>query len=79
MLRYKEMCDRVILENGGTMFILECYKNQKMCNNVIDDYPHAFEFLPDYFQTQKMCNKAVDTYHAAMQFVPECYKTQESC
>ena len=61
------------------MFILECYKNQKMCNNVVDNYPHAFEFLPDYFLTQKICNKAVDTYHAAMQFIPECYKTQEMC
>ena len=58
MLRYKEMCDRVILENGGTLtFILECYKNQKMCNNVVDNYP------------QEMCDKAVDDF-LPLKFVP---------
>ena len=29
----QEMCDKIILENGGTLtFISDCYKNQKMCN-----------------------------------------------
>ena len=66
------MCDRVILENGGTlMFVPDCYKNQKICNKAADNYPHALEFVPDCFKTQKMCNKAVDTYPSATQFVPD--------
>ena len=34
----QQMCDKSILENGGTLkSIPNCYKNHEMCNN----YPHA--------------------------------------
>ena len=63
------MCDKVILENAGTlMFDPDCYKKK-----LIDNYHYALEFNPDCFKTQKMCNKVVDIYPSATQFVPECY------
>ena len=31
------------------MFVLDCYKNQKMCNKAVDNYLHALEVVPDYF------------------------------
>ena len=40
----QQMCDKAILENGGTSVSLpDCYKNQKINNN----YLHALEFIPD--------------------------------
>ena len=33
------MCDKAILENGGTLkSVSDCYKNKKMCNRVVDNY-----------------------------------------
>ena len=74
------MCDKVILENSGMlMFVPNYYKNQKMCNNSVDNYAHALEFVLDCFKIQKMCSKTINTYPSAMQFVSNCYKTQEMC
>ena len=74
------MCSIVTLEKGGMLiFVPDCYKNQKMCNKAVDNYPHELEYFPHCFKTQKMCNKAVDTYLSAMQFFPECCKTQKMC
>ena len=59
MCKYKtrQMCEDVILENGGTLkFVPDCYKNRKVCNKAVDNYAYALEFVPDYFKTQKMCN-----------------------
>ena len=40
------MCDKVLLENGGTLvFVADCYRNLKMCNKSIDDYVHVLEFV----------------------------------
>ena len=50
-----------------------------MCNKVVDNYPHALEFVPEYYKPQKMSDEAVDTYPSAIKFVPECHKTQEMC
>ena len=33
-----------------------------MCNEAVDNYAHALEFVPDCYKTQKMCNKAVNTF-----------------
>ena len=56
------MCDKVILENSGTLnFIPDCYKNQKSCYNTVDNHFHALEFVPDCCKTQKISDKAVDT------------------
>ena len=42
------MCDKVILENGGTlMFVCDCYKNHKKRNKVVDSCPFAFDSVPD--------------------------------
>ena len=58
--KYKtqQMCDKSILENGGTLkSVPDCYKNQKMCDKAVDNYPHALEFVPDCYMTQEMCDK----------------------
>ena len=48
------MCDKVILENSGTLnFIPDCYKNQKSCYNTVDNHFHALEFVPNCYKTQK--------------------------
>ena len=42
-----EMGNKVILQNGGALtFVPDCYKNKKMCDKVVDNYAHAFEFVP---------------------------------
>ena len=50
-----------------------------MCYKAVDNYPHAFKFVPDSYITQKICDKAVNIYHSTIQLVPDCYKTQEMC
>ena len=48
------MCDKAILENGGTLeSVSDCYKNKKMCNKVVDNYSHALEFVLEYYKTKK--------------------------
>ena len=72
------MCDKAILENGGTlMFVPNRYRNQKNCSKVFDGYAHALGFVPDYYKTQKVCNKAVNTF--AIQFLPDQNKTHKVC
>ena len=74
------MCDKAILENGGTLnSVPDCYKNQEISNKAVNDYPHALEFVSEYYKSQNMCNQAVDTYHYTIKFVSKCHKTQEMC
>ena len=48
------MCDKVNLENVGTLkSVLDFYKNQEMCNKAVENYPHALEFVPECYKTQK--------------------------
>ena len=48
------MCDKAILENGGTLKpVPDCYKNQSMCNKAIDGYPHELEFVPECHKDEK--------------------------
>ena len=38
----QQICDKAIFENGGTLKSApDCYKNQEMCNEVVDNYPHG--------------------------------------
>ena len=74
------MCDKAVLENGGTLkCVPDCYKSQEICNKVVDNYPHALEFDPECYKTQKICNKAADTHPPTIKIVAECYKNQEMC
>ena len=58
---------KFFLENVGMlMFVVDCYKNQKRCNQTVNNYPYALEFVPACCKTQKMCNKAVNTYPSAI-------------
>ena len=42
------MCDKAILENGGMLkSVHDCYKNQKMFDKTVDNYPHTVKFFPD--------------------------------
>ena len=50
-----------------------------MSNKVVDNCPHALEFVPECYKNQKKCEKAVDTYPSSIQFVPECLMTHEKC
>ena len=35
----QQMCDRAILENGGTLeSVPDCYKNQEVRNKTVDNY-----------------------------------------
>ena len=49
------MCDKAILENGGTLKSLpDSFKNQEMFNKAVGgNYRHALEFVPECFMTQK--------------------------
>ena len=68
--------DKVILKNGGTKPVPDCYRNHKMCNKAVDNYAHALEYVPKCYKSQ---NTAVDTYSSTIQFVPDEYKTQKIC
>ena len=49
------MCDKAILENGTTLkSVPDPYKTQEMCHKVIDNYPHALEFVSEYYKTPKV-------------------------
>ena len=50
-----------------------------MCNNTVNNYSHALEFVTECYETQKICDKEVDTHPTAIKYVPERYKTQEMC
>ena len=50
-----------------------------MCNEAVDNYTRALEFVLDCFKTRTKCTKAVNTSPSAIQFVRQCYKTQETC
>ena len=51
-------CEKAILENGRILkSVSDCYKNQEMCNEALDNYPHALEFVPECFMTQEIRNK----------------------
>ena len=78
----QKMCDKAILENGGTLKSTknqDCYKNQEKCNKGDDNYPYELEVVSECYKTRKMCDKAFDTHPSTIKFVPECYKTQEMC
>ena len=49
--------------------VSDCYKNQQMCDEAIDNYPYVLKFVPDCYMMQKMCDKAVNTYHSTKQFL----------
>ena len=57
------MYDKAILENGGTLkYVYDCYKNQKMCNKVVNNYLHASEFVPECYKTQETCYRAAQIF-----------------
>ena len=54
------MCDKAILENGGTLNpVLDCYKNQEKCNKAVDNYPHPLEFVSECDKTKKCVIKSL--------------------
>ena len=51
----KQMCDKTIIENGGTLrSVPDCYKIQEMCNKTVDNYPNVLEFVPECYRTQEI-------------------------
>ena len=48
------MCGKGILENGGALnSVLDCYKNQRLCDKAVDNYTHGLKFVPGCYKTQK--------------------------
>ena len=48
------MCDKVVLENGGTLVsVPDQYKTQEMCDKAVDNYAQALEFVPHCYKIQK--------------------------
>ena len=73
MFLTRQMCDKAILENGGTLkSVTDGYKNQDICDKTLDNYPHELEFVPECYKTLKRCDKAPKII-----YVPELDKTQE--
>ena len=49
------MCNKAILENGGTLkSVPDCYKSQQMCDKAADNYHHALKFVPNCYMTHFM-------------------------
>ena len=36
------------------MLVPDYYRNQKICNKTVDDYPQTLEFIPDCFKTHPL-------------------------
>ena len=65
------MCDKSISENGGRLkSVLDCYKNPKMCNKAVNNYP-ALAFVSEFNKTQKICDEATNIYPSKIKFVSE--------
>ena len=40
------MCNKTVIENGGTSkYFPDNYKNQKMCNQAVDNYVDALKYI----------------------------------
>ena len=53
-IKTQQICDKAILENGGTLkSVPDCYKSREMCNEAVDNYSYALEFVPECYKTQK--------------------------
>lgn len=50
-----------------------------MCNQAVENYADALEYVPNCYKTNKICNKSVDIYLSAIKFLPEGFETQEKC
>ena len=68
------MCDKDVLENGGTLKSVPATKTKQNCNEAVDNYPHALEFVPKSIRLQKLCNKAFAILPTKLKCIPECYK-----
>ena len=54
------MCDKAILENGGTLkSVPDCYKSQQMCDKAADNYHHALKFVPNCYMTHFMIKLSI--------------------
>ena len=74
------MCDKTILENGGTLkSVPDCYKNQEMCNEAVDNYSHVLNWFLNAITLKKGgCCKAVRMFFI-FDSIPAQYETQEIC
>ena len=50
-----------------------------MCNQAVENYADALEYVPNCHKTNKICNRSVDIYLSAIKFLPEGFETQEKC
>ena len=76
-MKTRQMCDKAILKNCGTLKpVIDCYKNSKISNKAVDNYPQVLELVAECYKTQKMYEKPVDTHPPTIKYVSECYKTQ---
>ena len=75
----QQMPDKV-LENGWmTVFVPDCKKYQKICDNTVNSSAYTAVFVPDCYKTKQLCDKVVITYPSESIFFPEWLKPQETC
>ena len=76
----QKMHDKAILENvTNSESIPDCCKNQEMCDNAVDNYPHelksecskAQKVITECCKTQIMCDQAVSIHPSRAKFVLE--------
>ena len=48
------MCDKAVVENGGTLqFVPDNYKNKKMCNQAVDNDVYALKYVTEALNLKK--------------------------
>ena len=66
------MCDKAILENGGTLeSVPDLYENKRICDEAVDTYRSTIQFVCVCYNTQEMCDKAINRCFLAFAYIPD--------
>ena len=60
-------------------FIIDCYKNEKVCDKTVNIYSHALKFVPDCYKTWQIYDKVVFKEPFMLKYFYDRYKTHEMC
>ena len=53
------------------------YKNEKVCDEAVDEDPFLIIYCPDKYITQKMCDEAVDYSLFVLKLIPNWFVTSK--
>ena len=74
------MCDKAILENGGTLkSVFDCCKNQEMCNKAVDNYLHVDDNPHNIRDNQDKSNQLPPFSLSQRPSTPAFSRTQSRC